>query len=74
MEVKVDIVTSDEIKIYYTGKFQYFTARYIINVVLIRIFKGESRTVTTATLMKVNVTLNFEGSSTFHGEFPFQIW
>ena len=28
--MKVDIVTSDDIKIYYTGKFQYFTARYII--------------------------------------------
>ena len=27
---KVDIVTSDDIKIYYTGKFQNFTARYII--------------------------------------------
>ena len=30
-EVKVDIVTSDDIKIYYTGKFQDFTSRYIIN-------------------------------------------
>ena len=29
-EVKVDIVTSDDIKIYYTGKFQDFIARYII--------------------------------------------
>ena len=29
-EVKVDIVTSDDIKIYFTGKFQDFTARYII--------------------------------------------
>ena len=27
---KVDIVTSDDIKIYYTGKFQDFTTRYII--------------------------------------------
>ena len=27
---KVDIVTCDYIKIYYTGKFQDFTARYII--------------------------------------------
>ena len=35
-EVKVDIVTSDDIKIYYTGKFQDFTARYIINYVLDR--------------------------------------
>ena len=26
-EVKVDIVTSDDIKIYYTGKFQVFTAK-----------------------------------------------
>ena len=32
VKVKVDIVTSDDIKIYYTGKFQDFTARYIINV------------------------------------------
>ena len=31
-EVKVDIITSDDIKIYYTGKFQYFTARYVINL------------------------------------------
>ena len=29
-QVKVDIVTSDHIKIYYTRKFQDFTARYII--------------------------------------------
>ena len=31
VKVKVDIVTSDDIKIYYTGKFQDFTARYIRN-------------------------------------------
>ena len=30
-EVKVDIVTSDDIKIYHTGKFQNFTGRYKIN-------------------------------------------
>ena len=30
VKVKVDIVISDDIKIYYTGKFQDFTARYII--------------------------------------------
>ena len=30
MKVKVDIVTSDDIKIYYTRKFQDFAARYII--------------------------------------------
>ena len=30
VKVKVDIVTSDDIKIYYPGKFQDFTARYII--------------------------------------------
>ena len=30
--VQVDIVTSDDIKIYYTGKFQDFTTRYIINM------------------------------------------
>ena len=29
VKVKADIVTSDDIKIYYTGKFQEFTARYI---------------------------------------------
>ena len=28
---KIDIITSDDIKIYYTGNFQDFTARYIIN-------------------------------------------
>ena len=32
VKVNVDIVTSDDIKIYYTGKFQDFTARYIINM------------------------------------------
>ena len=31
VKVKVDIVTSDDIKIYYTGKFQDFTVKYIIN-------------------------------------------
>ena len=30
-EVKVDIVTSDDIKIYYTGKFQDFTEHYVYN-------------------------------------------
>ena len=30
VKVKDDIVSSDGIKIYYTGKFQDFTARYII--------------------------------------------
>ena len=29
VKVKVDIVTSDDIKIYYTGKFQDFTAGYV---------------------------------------------
>ena len=31
VKVKVDIVTSDDIKIYFTGEFQDFTARFIIN-------------------------------------------
>ena len=31
VKVKVDIVTSDDIKSYYTGKFKDFTAGYIIN-------------------------------------------
>ena len=30
VKVKVNIVISDDITIYYTGKFQDFTARYII--------------------------------------------
>ena len=29
-EVKVDIVTSDDFKVYYTRKFQDVTARYIL--------------------------------------------
>ena len=29
VKVKIDIVTSDDTKIYCTGKFQDFTARYI---------------------------------------------
>ena len=32
VKVKVDIVTSDDIKIYYTGKFLYFTAGYVIKL------------------------------------------
>ena len=34
LKVKADIVTSNDIKIYYTGKFKDFTARYIINRIL----------------------------------------
>ena len=30
VKVKVDIVTTDDIKIYYIGRFQDFTARYMI--------------------------------------------
>ena len=33
VKVKLDIVTSDDIKIYYTGKFQGFTARYILKLI-----------------------------------------
>ena len=33
VKLKVDIVTSDDIRIYYTGKFQDFTARYIIKYI-----------------------------------------
>ena len=32
VKVIVDIVTSDDIKIYFTGKFKDFTARYIIKL------------------------------------------
>ena len=32
VKIKVNIVTSDDIKIYYTAKFQDFTARYIIKL------------------------------------------
>ena len=35
VKVKIDIVTSDDIKIYYTGKFQDFTARCIIIIILL---------------------------------------
>ena len=34
-KVKFDIVTSDDIKIYYTGKFQDFTATYIIKQIIV---------------------------------------
>ena len=33
VKLKFNIVTSDDIKIYYTGKFQDFTARYIIKYI-----------------------------------------
>ena len=32
VKVKFDIVTSDDSKIYFTGKFQDFTASYIIKL------------------------------------------
>ena len=32
VKVKINIVTSDDIKIYYTGKFPDFNARYIIKI------------------------------------------
>ena len=38
VKVKVDIVTSDDIKIYHTGKFQDFTASYVIKVLNMIIF------------------------------------
>ena len=37
VKVNVDIVTGDDIKIYYTRKFQDFTTRYIINVYITQI-------------------------------------
>ena len=39
VNVKVDIVTCDDIKIYYTGKFQDFTARYIIMTFIELLYK-----------------------------------
>ena len=33
VKVKVDTVTSDDIKIYYTGKFQDINAMYIMNTI-----------------------------------------
>ena len=33
VKVKADIVNSDDIKFYCTGKFQDFTARYIIEII-----------------------------------------
>ena len=42
VKVKVDIVTSDDIKIYYTGKFQDFTARYIIKKILCQVMSVET--------------------------------
>ena len=37
VKVKVDIVTSDDIKIYYTGKFQDFTAIIIKGLIVLRV-------------------------------------
>ena len=41
-ESEVDIVTSDDIKIYYTGKFQDFTAWYIINETILSFTKRQN--------------------------------
>ena len=43
VKVKVDIVTSDNMKIYYTGKFQDFTARYMIKYELFFVNRGFNR-------------------------------
>ena len=40
VKVKLYIVTSDDIKIYYTGKFKDFTARYIIYMFSSRMMWG----------------------------------
>ena len=40
VKVKADIVTSDDIKIYYTGKFQDFTAWYIIKKIIKRVLRN----------------------------------
>ena len=40
VKVKVEIVTSDDIKIYYTGKFQDVIARYIIKNFIKRVLKS----------------------------------
>ena len=40
VKVKGDIVTSDDIKIYYTGKFQNFTAMYTIIFFFKRVLKN----------------------------------
>ena len=42
-KVKVDIVTSDDTKIYYTGKFQDFTARYIIKTLFFALLQCYSK-------------------------------
>ena len=42
VKVKVDIVTSVYIKVYYTGKFQDFTARYIIKTRLVSLYHTNS--------------------------------
>ena len=41
VKVNVDIITSNDIKIYYTGKFQDFTARYIIKTVFVHPLSAE---------------------------------
>ena len=38
VKVKVDTVTSDDIKIYYTGKFQDFTAKHMIKCVIVQLY------------------------------------
>ena len=42
VKVTVDIVTSDDIKTYYTGKFQDSSARYIIKPINSRIYLTKS--------------------------------
>ena len=44
VKVKVDIVTSNDISIYYTGKFQDFTVRNIINICVTQLANSESIT------------------------------
>ena len=67
VKMKVDIVTSDDIKIYYTAKFQDFTARYIINLCILFCFRAAelmTRTGHTVTLKVAKQGAIYHGLAT----------
>ena len=57
VKVKVDIVNSDDIKNYCTGKFQHITARYIIKNRTSHLFKDHHQYMNYSQVQKVLVKM-----------------
>ena len=66
VKVKADIVTSDDIKIYYNEKFQDFTARYVMNIVYITHFFSSQNGFKTPSVSEVRNHHPFLGTFWFY--------